>query len=206
MQVHEDGNQLNQVFSTSNVNMKYLFIGVVFTSNLSLKQPVVKILLYCLEISFMPFVFKIKPLFKSWWTNLKFKYLLLFSLFFFESVSSSPITFHLILTLLENNPCSRKNWWIVFDINRNQMRNIELLSEFYYKLCWKLNIWFLKYLSSMTSSNFFQFCFSLVFQELQALYLAHLHQESTFQSCRFHHCCLSLLLFFSEMPHHQLVS
>ena len=56
--------EINQIgfFGTSNGNIKYNFIGVVFARNISLKQHVVKILISCLKISFKPVLFKIEIL------------------------------------------------------------------------------------------------------------------------------------------------
>ena len=56
--MNKDGNQSNTNVGTSNGNMKYNFIGVVFTSNASLKMPVVKIFFSCIENGFKPVLFK----------------------------------------------------------------------------------------------------------------------------------------------------
>ena len=72
LQYHKYGNQVNLFFGTSNGKMKYYFIGIVFTRNISLKQHVVKIIFSCLEISFQPVVFKKKILLWSCQPTLKF--------------------------------------------------------------------------------------------------------------------------------------
>ena len=73
-------------FGTYNGNMKYNFIRVVFTRNIFLKQYVVKIIFSCLEISFKPVLFKIKPLFWSCWLTFKFRYWLLCLFLFLKSL------------------------------------------------------------------------------------------------------------------------
>ena len=79
--------------------MKYNFIVFTFTSNVSLKQPVVKIYFPCLENIFRPYVFKIKPLFgRAELPSNLYSELFLFCLFFYE-LSASEIIVHLILTI-----------------------------------------------------------------------------------------------------------
>ena len=106
----------NQIegFCTSNGNMKYNFIGVYFTRNVSLKHPMIKILLSSLGISFKLVLFKIKILLILCQLTFKFKYWSFFSFFFFESVSASSMIVRLILKIWENNPCSRPTFWIDF--------------------------------------------------------------------------------------------
>ena len=95
--MHKDGNCWFPFFGTSNGSMKNNFIGFAFTRNISLEQPVVKLLCSCLEISFKPFVFKIKtfvfkrkPFFDhaDWPSNLNSVFF-----FFFQYFSDSMIRF-----------------------------------------------------------------------------------------------------------------
>ena len=117
-----------QFFDTANRNMKYDFIGVVFTSNVSLKQPVVKVFLSCLVIILKRFLLKSKPLLSFVLTDLQTKWCYLCFHFIFEDTSDfcdfiiinilfndwscSEIFVCLKIIIWENRPHSRPMFWI----------------------------------------------------------------------------------------------
>ena len=68
-----------------------------FTSNLLLKQPVVKIFYSRLKISFKPFVFKSKPRFWSCEMTYNLNFVIFVFFLFFDDFSASVICFIIII-------------------------------------------------------------------------------------------------------------